>query len=102
MLFAFTAIFFFFSINATSLWQSLPNPSSYYQYLISSNGTGTFEHALNESWNNFSDARADSITGLNYHGDNNSARIDIQIEAPRGEGAGKKSSTIEVWCEKDE
>jgi len=90
------------SINASSLWEYFPNPTIYYMYLIRENETGAFERGLNNSWNNFSSEKKLSIVGLNYYDTNDTARIDIQIEAPNGEGGGSKSSTIWVWCEEDE
>lgn len=90
------------SVNATSLWAYYPNPTQYYQYMISPNETGSFESALNGSWYNISNSTVNSITGLRYPDSNNSARIDIQIQAPESEGAGVKTSTIAVWCEEDE
>ena len=90
------------SINATSLWQNFPSPTRYYQYRIGPNGSGAFEWALNDSWYNISNETIVSIAGLKYYDSNDTARIDIQVEAPEGEGAGNKSSIISVWCEQDE
>jgi hypothetical protein len=90
------------SVNATNLWQYFPNPSKYYQYMIGVNETGAFESALNDSWYNFSNQAVISIAGLNYADTNDTARVDVQIEAPEGEGAGKKTSMITFWCEEDE
>lgn len=89
------------SINATSLWYYFPNPTLFYQYVISENETDSIEGGTLQ-WTNFSSDMTNSIFGLNYGDLNDEARIDIKIQAPQGEGAGEKSSSINLWCEQDE
>jgi len=86
------------SINATNIWQSQQNPSTYYRFRIGENESGSFDNAIT-SWTNMPLAPLQAITNLKYNDASDDARIDIRISGPPDEGAGEKSSNISIWCE---
>jgi len=81
------------------LWDTHPNPSSYFQYKID-NYTGE-EGAFNWSssvttWTNIPVSNVTAISWFNYSDPADSARIDIKIAVPLDEPAGEKNSTMQL------
>ncbi|MBI2451570.1 right-handed parallel beta-helix repeat-containing protein [Candidatus Pacearchaeota archaeon] len=90
--------------GATSLWQTIANPSQYYQFKIDNNTLA------NKSFNWFSSRTTYTnmpsnatpifaIAELNYTDATNTAEIDINITVPPNEGSGVRSSTITFTAE---
>ncbi len=90
------------SIYATSLWQSVANPSSYYQAKIanvttngiSENGSFLWSSSQTNYFNISLVEGIKQIINLNYTDATDSAEIDINVTVPSTEGPGARTSTI--------
>ena len=86
------------TVNATNLWNTVLNPSTYYQYSV--NNTPelySFNWTLSKtSWTFVPDILTleRAVVHLNWSNETDSAEVDIYVKAPIDEGAGTKSSLI--------
>ncbi|MGC9032073.1 MAG: hypothetical protein ACP5H9_01540, partial [Candidatus Woesearchaeota archaeon] len=86
------------SINATPLWQSVGLGTEYFKFKAGIyQGVLSFDYESSQvDWAYFAQEPQSIIRNLNYKFGNNSARIDIYVKVPAQEGAGYRSSIIEV------
>lgn len=81
-----------------SLWSSAEMPSNYFRYATGNNtgenGSFVWETSTTE-WTNIPLANITAISWLNWSNLTDSARIDIHIKAPLGEGEGQKNSLLQ-------
>jgi len=86
------------SINASPLWQSVDLGTEYFKFKAGIyNGILSFNYSNSQTdWAYFTQEPQSIIKDLNYKYGNNSARIDIYVKVPSQEGAGYRSSIIEV------
>ncbi|MEM2121732.1 MAG: fibronectin type III domain-containing protein, partial [Candidatus Woesearchaeota archaeon] len=86
------------SVNATPLWQSVSLGTEYFKFKAGIyQGVLSFDYENSQTdWAYFTQEPQSIIKRLNYKYGNNSARIDIYIKVPAQEGAGYRSSIIEV------
>ena len=93
------------SINATDdLWTTQANPSQFFQFRSNETGeTGSFNVALSNTtiWRNIPPITGltAAIALLNYSNSNDSAEIEIRIQAPLDEPPGAKSAIINLLAE---
>jgi len=82
-------------INATSYFDSVSFPSSYYQFRIEENESSAFDTGISIlNWTNMSDVPQLSVVDLDWHGVKNDFLASLLVEIPYTEEAGEKSSTI--------
>ena len=93
-------------MEATNLWRSVTNPSTYYQakvanvttYGISENGSFSWASSQTSYTNVLltTNISSDSplITNLNYSDSTDSAEVDVNVTVPSGEEPVARSSTI--------
>jgi hypothetical protein len=85
------------NITATDLWSIIPNPSSYFQYIIDEIEQDSWASALNTTWQDFNQTTyATAITQLNWTDSSDEAEIDIRITVPYGEPPGTKSAIVNI------
>ncbi len=85
------------SINASDLWNSVSNPSQYYQYKIDNYTLelGSFNWGSSKTiFTNMPNIPELAIAELNYTNSSDTAEIDINITVPPNEGSGVRSSMI--------
>ena len=89
------------SINASDLWSSIINPSSYFQYKIRNTSAGCFVvSGTQTTWANVPDVTANAIVinRLNftsgYQTGCSNTSVDILVSVPSTEPPGNKSSAI--------
>jgi titin len=89
------------SVNATDLWSAAALGTHYYQFKANqSDELNSFNWTLSQTtWANMSDSRALAIAIFNHTNSNDTAAIDIRVEAKTNEPPGTKSSTIEIYYE---
>jgi hypothetical protein len=87
------------NLSATRmLWETQPNPSSYFQYKIDNKTgeAGAFNWSSSiTSWTNIPVSNITAINWLNYTDATDSAEIDIKIEVPLDEPATSKSGMLQ-------
>jgi hypothetical protein len=86
------------NLSATDLlWDSVPNPSSYFTYKVDNFPTegGAFNYSGSQtSWANIPDTNTSFVKNLNYTAGNRSVEVDLGIIVPQAEPPGTKSATI--------
>lgn len=87
------------SVNATNLWNSVLNPTNYFQYKIdNSTELGSFDWFLSQtSWAQVPSTNSPqtAIVDFNWIDSNDDAQVDLNISVPPNEGAGTRTSTIQ-------
>jgi len=91
-------------INGTDLWETVSNPTPYYQYKIGVNESDSFDEANSTmQWRDMPTMLAIvDIASLNYEDWHDNAEIELKIKVPDDEPAGVKNSTILVSAEVSE
>lgn len=90
------------SFNATALWNSQVDTSSYYRFKIDENSTETGSFDIVSSLTSWVDlpnvftGLAVGVVEFNYTNTNDTAEIDLYVETPNGENPGVKNSTIYI------
>ncbi|MFH1787751.1 MAG: hypothetical protein ABH811_03100, partial [archaeon] len=86
------------SLNSTNLWNSVVNPSEYFQYKVDnkSEENGSFDWILSKTtWQNVPDANYEMvIVNFNWSDETDSAEVDILVTVPSEEGSGDRESTL--------
>jgi hypothetical protein len=86
------------NLSATDLlWDSVPNPSSYFTYKVDNfpGEGGAFNYSGSQTaWANIPDTNTSFVKNLNYTSGNRSVEVDIGIIVPQAEQPGTKSATI--------
>jgi hypothetical protein len=87
------------SLNATPIWSLFQTDSDYFKYKIDENPleTGSFNTTLSQT--DWAQMPVSSISGnviarLNWNDLNDSAQVDLLVEAPVGEPEGAKGSVV--------
>ena len=83
-------------VNATSLWNTQPLDTKYYQFMV---GNSTEANSFNWSnssrdWEYMTDEEKWSIAYLNYTNTSDLGEIELLVEVPSGEGAGSKNTIV--------
>ncbi|MEM4358254.1 MAG: right-handed parallel beta-helix repeat-containing protein, partial [Candidatus Pacearchaeota archaeon] len=88
-------------INGSDLWLMQPNPTSYYQYKIGINESGSFnENFSTMNWTNMSATNIDiDIADLKYKNESDTAEIEIKLIVPSDEPPGSRDSIITITAE---
>jgi parallel beta-helix repeat protein len=91
-------------VTGTDLWQTKPNPSSYYQYKAGINESNSFNETISTmTWTNMSSTNAFvDIADLKYVDDSDTAEIELKIKVPPDEPAGLRNSTITITAQSAE
>jgi len=86
------------SVNASQLWNSVGLGTEYYRFKVGIyNGITSFDYDNSQTtWENFTSQPKEVIRNLNYKSSNNTAEIEIYVKVPNNEGAGSRSSVVEV------
>ena len=86
------------SINATSLWNTVSNPTSYFRYKVDNktNEEGSFQWSDSQTdWSNVPGSTQEvAIVRINWNDDTDSAEVDLLVEVPTDEGSGNRESTL--------
>ena len=86
------------SINASNIWSTQPNPSSYYQYKIAENETGSYTSATT-TYTNMKTSLENAIEALKYSDSSDTAKTHLKFMVPGSEPPTEKSSTINFEAE---
>ena len=95
------------NISATNLFETVSNPSSYYQFKIGNNTVYTPNENGSFNWSGSvttftnmpnSATRLFAISYLNYSNATDSARVDVLIQVPSSEPPGSRNSTVTFYA----
>jgi len=85
-------------INATSLWNSVLNPSTYYRYKVDNKTgeEGSFDWGESQTtWKNMPNStQEEGIVNLSWIDATDSAEVDILVTVPSAEGSGNRESLV--------
>jgi parallel beta-helix repeat protein len=91
-------------VTGTDLWQTKPNPSSYYQYKAGINESNSFNETISTmTWTNMSSTNTFvDIADLKYVDESDTAEVELKIKVPPDEPAGSRNSTITITAQSAE
>jgi parallel beta-helix repeat protein len=86
------------TINATDLWNTISNPSSYFRYKIDNytGEEGSFNWGQSQtSWSDVPNSTQEmAIVRIDWDDSTDSAEVDLLVEVPNNEGSGSRESTV--------